>query len=108
MGKIVTIYLSNDEARRLQEFCDANKCTQYSALKTAVKQILSEPISRDDGSPQEVLEEPHELVGESQEETVINDDESEESLDQPDEAKPSPPDLRSALLRLHARAQAKK
>ena len=31
MGKIVTIYLSDDEASKLREFCDGNRCTQYSA-----------------------------------------------------------------------------
>ncbi len=41
MGKITTIYLSDAEARRLKEFCDENQCTQYSALKIAVGDLLS-------------------------------------------------------------------
>jgi Holliday junction resolvase len=44
MAKIVTIYLSNEEAKELQEFCNENQCTQYSALKTAVKELLSKPM----------------------------------------------------------------
>ena len=40
MGKVITIYLSDEEARSLKGFCDENRCTQYSALKTAVKQLL--------------------------------------------------------------------
>jgi hypothetical protein len=44
VAKIVTIYLSDEEARELQEFCNENQCTQYSALKTAVKELLSKPI----------------------------------------------------------------
>ena len=44
MGKVVTLYLSDDAARDLKEFCDENQCTQYSALKTAVRQILSKPM----------------------------------------------------------------
>jgi hypothetical protein len=40
MGKIVTIYLSDDEASKLREFCDGNRCTQYSALKTARAKII--------------------------------------------------------------------
>ena len=50
MGKIVTIYLTDDEARELKTFCDENQCTQYSALKTAVKQLLS----KDKGSTSEI------------------------------------------------------
>ena len=33
MGKIVTIYLSDDEARELKSFCDENQCTQYSVAR---------------------------------------------------------------------------
>ena len=40
MGKVVTIYLSDKETRDLKTFCDENRCTQYGALKTAVKQLL--------------------------------------------------------------------
>jgi hypothetical protein len=41
MGKIVTIYLSDRESSELKAFCDENQCTQYSALKTAVRVLLS-------------------------------------------------------------------
>lgn len=44
MGKVVTIYLSDEEASDLKGFCDENQCTQYSALKTAVKQLLYRPV----------------------------------------------------------------
>jgi hypothetical protein len=43
MGKIVTIYLSDRESSELKAFCDENQCTQYSALKTAVRELLSKP-----------------------------------------------------------------
>jgi hypothetical protein len=43
MGKIGTIYLSDRENRELKAFCDENQCTQYSALKTAVRELLSKP-----------------------------------------------------------------
>jgi predicted transcriptional regulator len=105
MCKIVTIYLSDDEARRLQEFCDENKCTQYSALKTAVKQILSEPGAKDEENLQEVTEESHEIMEGSQEEIVIKDDETEESLDQLDETEQrtiNSDSLLKRLIRAHA------
>ena len=46
MGKIVTVYLSDEEAKDLKTFCDDNRCTQYSALKTAVKELLSKPVKQ--------------------------------------------------------------
>ena len=46
MGKIVTVYLSDDEVKDLKTFCDDNRCTQYSALKTAVKELLSKPVKQ--------------------------------------------------------------
>lgn len=51
MGKVVTIYLSDEEARSLKGFCDENRCTQYSALKTAVKQLLHRPVESVYGEP---------------------------------------------------------
>ena len=44
MGRIFTVYLSDEESLQLKSFCDENQCTQYSALKTAVKELLSKPI----------------------------------------------------------------
>jgi hypothetical protein len=92
MGKIVTIYLSNDEASDLKDFCDENQCTQYSALKTAVRQILSKPMQQDEVDiPEEMLEDPEEdaipdedvpdeiveeLGEEMNEDTVKNSDDS--------------------------------
>ena len=78
MGKIVTIYLSDEEARELRDFCDENQCTQYSALKTAVKQILCAPMQREEEDvPEDIIDEP-------QEETVISDEVVEESIEEPD------------------------
>jgi len=44
MGKITSIYLTDEEAIQLKKFCDENQCTKYSALKIAVKELLSKPI----------------------------------------------------------------
>ena len=98
MGKIVTIYLSNEEARDLRDFCDENQCTQYSALKTAVKHLLSRPlqVEGDEDVPEEVIEEPQD--------EVIVDEEVEESIELPEEeedpASDSDDTLRQFLRRL--------
>jgi predicted transcriptional regulator len=42
MGKLATIYLSDEEARTLARFCEENRCTQYSAIKIAIKELTSE------------------------------------------------------------------
>jgi hypothetical protein len=44
LGKVVTIYLSDEEVISLKDFCDENQCSQYSALKTAVKELLHKPV----------------------------------------------------------------
>ncbi|EMR73924.1 hypothetical protein MCGE09_00422 [Thaumarchaeota archaeon SCGC AB-539-E09] len=67
MGKIVTIYLSDKEADELKKFCDENQCTQYSALKVTVKQILSEPMQREEVTISE------DILDEHQEENIIED-----------------------------------
>ena len=61
LGKIVTIYLSDEEAKELKEFCDENQCTQYSALKTAVKQLLSRPVQTGMEADQEIIKEPYDV-----------------------------------------------
>ena len=102
MGKIVTIYLSDEETRDLKEFCDENQCTQYSALKTAVRQLLSKPIQwEEEDIPEEIIEEPQETIEEVQEESVTRDDAIEESVEQPDrdETTTSDPEI-SPLRRL--------
>ena len=76
MGKIVTIYLSDEEARELKEFCDENQCTQYSALKAAVKQILSKPTQREEEDV------PEDIIDETQEENVVIDEVVEESIEE--------------------------
>jgi len=78
MSKIVTIYLSDEEARELRDFCDENQCTQYSALKTAVKQILSKPMQREEEDV------PEDIIDETQEENVISEEVIEESIEEPD------------------------
>jgi hypothetical protein len=74
MGKIVTIYLSDKEARDLRAFCDENQCTQYSALKVAVNQILSKPVQREE------VEIPEEFLVEPLDETVHDEDIQNEVL----------------------------
>ncbi|MGD8544568.1 MAG: hypothetical protein PVH12_00185 [Candidatus Bathyarchaeota archaeon] len=37
MGKITSIYLTNEEAEELERFCNENGCSQYSAMKTALQ-----------------------------------------------------------------------
>ena len=41
MGKVTTIYLTDEEVIELKKFCEDNNCTQYSAIKTALREILS-------------------------------------------------------------------
>ena len=88
MGKIVTIYLSDDEARDLKEFCDESQCTQYSALKTAVRQMLYRPVQSEEDEPQEIEEEPEETLEESTEESIIVEEALEEILEKPKEEPP--------------------
>ena len=40
MGKITSIYLTDEEASELKKFCEANQCSQYSALKLALRDLL--------------------------------------------------------------------
>jgi Holliday junction resolvase len=92
MGKIVTIYLSDQEVHDLKEFCEENRCTQYSALKTAVKQLLFEPIQ---------WKEEDRLVETVEEST--EDYATDEIVEQPDEATiPVSDPLLSILKRLRA------
>lgn len=52
MGKITTIYLTDKENAELKKFCDENQCTQYSALKTALRELLNQPlIEREEENP---------------------------------------------------------
>ena len=74
MGKVVTIYLSDDEARSLKGFCDENRCTQYSALKTAVKQLLYRPVESVYG---ETLERDTSEDGAQEEDTKLVEDNDE-------------------------------
>ena len=44
MGKMTSIYLTDEEVAELKKFCNENQCTQYSALKTALRELLCKPI----------------------------------------------------------------
>ena len=44
MGKMVSVYLTDNEANDLRRFCENHGCTQYSVLKTALHELLSKPI----------------------------------------------------------------
>jgi len=48
MGKITSIYLTDGEAKKLEKFCEENQCTQYSALKTALKELLLKPAEENE------------------------------------------------------------
>ena len=48
MGKILTLYLSDEEAHQLKAFCDENQCTQYSALKIALKELLFNQVAKNE------------------------------------------------------------
>ena len=61
MGKITTIYLTNEEAEELAKFCNENGCSQYSAMKTALKQLLSRPIEFTEISEQKNQEQSSDL-----------------------------------------------
>ena len=56
MGKITSIYLTDEEAKQLEKFCEENQCTQYSALKTALRELLSTPIKEEKTSTLEERE----------------------------------------------------
>ena len=69
MGKITSIYLTDEEATELKKFCDENQCTKYSALKTALRELLSKPIKEETTVPQEKASCPteHEVMEETEE-----------------------------------------
>lgn len=48
MGKMTSIYLTDEEATELKRFCEENQCTQYSALKSALREIISKPVRADE------------------------------------------------------------
>jgi len=48
MGKITSIYLTDGEAKKLEKFCEENQCTQYSALKTALRELLLKPAEENE------------------------------------------------------------
>ena len=44
LGKMVSIYLTDKEADDLKRFCEDHNCTQYSAVKTAIRELLLRSI----------------------------------------------------------------
>jgi len=66
MGKITSIYLTEDEAKQLEKFCEENECTQYSALKTALRELLLKPV-KENKAP--AVDEKEEIAEDSAEET---------------------------------------
>ena len=44
LGKVTSIYLSDEEAAELKKFCEENNCTQYAVIKTAMKEMISKRI----------------------------------------------------------------
>ncbi len=53
MGKIVTIYLTDEEAKSLTRFCEENSCSQYSAIKTGLRDLLNRPVTKEATPAQE-------------------------------------------------------
>jgi len=51
MGRITSLYLTDDESAELKKFCDENQCTQYSALKAALRELLSKPLNKGEETP---------------------------------------------------------
>ena len=47
MGKIVTVYLTDEETKSLTRFCEENGCSQYTAIKTGLRELLSRPIPKE-------------------------------------------------------------
>ena len=43
MGKVTSIYLTDEEAAELERFCEETLCTQYSAIKTALRGLYAIP-----------------------------------------------------------------
>ena len=40
MGKMTSIYLTDEEASDLETYCEENQCSQYSVLKIALREFL--------------------------------------------------------------------
>jgi hypothetical protein len=47
MAKVMTVYLSNEELRDLERFCTQNNCSQYGALKMALKELLHQSVKEE-------------------------------------------------------------
>ena len=60
MGKMTSIYLTDQEVADLERFCEENKCTKYSVLKTALRQLVSKHENSIEQERSENGEEPEE------------------------------------------------
>ena len=93
MGKITSIYLTDEEAAELKRFCEENQCTQYSALKTAMRELVSRHLNE--------IEKPEDGI--HAEESSIPEEEGKtpqfKAIEEPDETKQKEYDLWSSLLR---------
>jgi len=77
MGKIVTVYLTDEEASELKKFCEENQCSQYSVMKTALKEILFKPMKETSEEPSYTEEETSEQEA-PEDETLEDDSEDKE------------------------------
>jgi hypothetical protein len=46
MGKITSIYLNDEETTELKKFCEENACSQYKAIKIAMKELFSKQTNK--------------------------------------------------------------
>jgi len=78
MGKIVTVYLTDEEASELKQFCEENQCSQYSVMKTALKEILFKPTKETIEGPSQTEEEIPEL--EALEDEILEKDSEDNEI----------------------------
>ena len=70
MGKVTSIYLSDEEVTELKKFCEKNQCSQYAVLKMALRELLFEPHpKREDTGEREKKEK---VVGKNEEQSGQN------------------------------------
>jgi hypothetical protein len=69
MGKITSIYLTDEEASELESYCEEHQCSQYSVLKNALRDFLSN--SKHESIEENVI--PQESEGEEQQQESKED-----------------------------------
>lgn len=82
MGKMVSLYLTDREAGDLRRFCEEHSCTQYSALKTALRELMSQHIG---GKEQEISDDKSKT---NQQANTVNADETETTKKEKADDKP--------------------